>query len=244
VRLKILLELQKPVLIPWDYRTSLTRAVYEILALSDAEYSRWLHDEGFRRGNKVYRLFVYSDLQPQHCAPEKEGLRISQWLTWQVASPDSRFIERFIDGIGKKNHRLSLFQNSCEIVDILCMKLSLSLRSLTSATISPIVASTYNPGISRHPIYLSPDQPEFTQALEKNLIAKWEAFHEKHWNSGEFSIRVWDPKNKLVHVFDTNIRAWHLKIQMWGSEELVRFAYDAGLGEKNSQGFGMLKVGR
>jgi CRISPR-associated endoribonuclease Cas6 len=31
---------------------------------------------------------------------------------------------------------------------------------------------------------------------------------------------------------------------MWGSEELVRFAYDAGLGEKNSQGFGMLKVGR
>ena len=57
-------------------------------------------------------------------------------------------------------------------------------------------------------------------------------------------IRVWEPKRKKITVFKTDIIAWHLKAQIIGPEELVRFAYDAGLGEKNSQGFGMLEVGR
>jgi len=244
MRIKILLELQEALLVPWDYRTSLTRVIYDTVALSDAEYSRWLHDEGFKKGNKAYRLFVYSDLQPQHCIAEKEGLRVSQLLTWQVASPDLRFAEKFMDGLQKKNHRLDLFQTTFNVIDMLQLETPSFQGNLVPNTISPIVVSTYNPQISRHPVYLSPDQPEFVHSLEKNLIAKWEAFHGRTWNGGELGIRGWNPQNKLIRVFHTNIRAWYLKTQIWGPEELIRFAYDAGLGEKNSQGFGMLEVGR
>jgi CRISPR-associated endoribonuclease Cas6 len=242
MRLKILLEMERPTLIPWDYRTFLTRAIYDILAYSDKEYSRWLHDEGFKRDNKVYRLFVYSDLQLWRWESQKEGLCASYWMSWLVASPDLRFIEKFMDGLRKKE-TIELFQDSFKVVDVLKLRHPSFPESLTSYTVSPVVVSTYNPGVSRYPIYLRPDQPEFVQALERNLIAKWEAFHGRGWSGEELKIRVWNPRKKLVRVFETNIQAWHLQAQLWGSEELIRFAYDAGLGEKNSQGFGMIEVG-
>ena len=34
-----------------------------------------------------------------------------------------------------------------------------------------------------------------------------------------------------------------MNLQMWGNEEMIRFAYDAGIGIKNSQGFGMIESG-
>jgi len=244
MRLKILLEPSKePTLIPWDYRTSLTRLVYEILSLSDAEYGRWLHDKGFIRGKRVYRLFVYSDLQLWHRVPEKDGLLSSGNLTWQLASPDRRFIEKFMNGIRRKDQRLDLFESSFNVVDMLTMEAPSFPDAVTLSTISPVVASTYDPKMPPHPTYLSPDQPEFALALEKNLFAKWEAFHETPWDKEGFGLRVWSPRGKLIRVFNINVRAWYLKVQLWGSSELIRFAYETGLGEKNSMGFGMLEAG-
>ncbi|MDK2954420.1 MAG: CRISPR-associated endoribonuclease Cas6, partial [Kosmotoga sp.] len=37
-------------------------------------------------------------------------------------------------------------------------------------------------------------------------------------------------------------RAWHLVFKAYGDEELIRVGYQAGFGEKNSLGFGMVKV--
>ncbi|RLG47654.1 MAG: CRISPR-associated endoribonuclease Cas6, partial [Thermoproteota archaeon] len=37
-------------------------------------------------------------------------------------------------------------------------------------------------------------------------------------------------------------RAWHLVFKAYGDEELIKVGYQAGFGEKNSLGFGMVKV--
>lgn len=244
MRVKILFEAkQDPLRIPWDYRTILTAKIYEILAASDPQYSHWLHEQGFRKGNRVYRLFVYSDLKPSHWQVDREGLLASPWLIWQVGSPDQQFIEKLMKGLEHKRQSLEIFGTSLEILDMVRMEPSSLASGLVFHTISPIAASKGNPTLSKHPIYLSPDQPGFVEALEQNLITKWEAFHGKAWNGSVFGIRVWEPKQKLVPVFNITVRAWHLKLQMWGAEELIRFAYDAGLGIKNSQGFGMIEPG-
>jgi len=181
---------------------------------------------------------------PRHYSVEKAGLYISEWMTWEIASPDVRFIEKFSEGLRKNADKLDLLKDSFKVVDLLQIGLPAFAASLIFRTISPMVVSTFNPELSRHPIYLEPDQPEFVIALERNLVAKWEAFHNKKWEGEQPGIRVWEPQKKLISVFDINVKAWHLKVQMWGPEELIRFAYDAGLGAKNSQGFGMLEVGR
>lgn len=244
MRLKLLLETKGPTLIPWDYRAQLIGTVYKVLSLADPAYTHWLHTEGFKREKKVYRLFVFSDLIPRHFLAQKEGLYVSEWITWELASPDTRFVEKFREGLKKNANEIKLLGNTFEVVDILQTEFPSFSGSLLFRTISPIVVSTFNPEFSQHPIYLEPDQPEFTIALERNLIAKWEAFYGRNWKRERPGIRVWEPQKKLITVFNINVKAWHLKVQIWGPEELVRFAYNAGLGEKNSQGFGMLEVGR
>lgn len=87
-------------------------------------------------------------------------------------------------------------------------------------TISPIVSSTHPKVEGRPATYLSPDQIEFAQALERNLIDKWEAFHQDTWKDGEIKLRVWNPQSKLIEIFGIKVRGWHLMVQMWGSEEL------------------------
>lgn len=243
MRLRILLETRELITLPWHYRTDLTKAVYAILKAADPDYSTWLHEHGFRWQNRVYRLFVYSDLVPIHWDSSPQGLAGVRWMTWQISSPDPRFVEAFQRGLKHKEDQLELFGTIVEVIDIVRIDGPESGKGLVFRTISPVAVSAGDPNRSRHPIYLRPDDPQFVEALERNLIAKWQAFHQCEWNGGEFGIRVWNPKQKLIRVFDTDVRAYYLYLQMWGDEELIRFAYDTGLGIKNSQGFCMIEPG-
>lgn len=245
MRLRLVLENKAPITIPWNYRTALTAAVYETLTAADSEYSHWLHVQGFRqlRSKRTFRLFVYSDLMPVHYEVTPEGLANVQWLGWHLSSPDQRFVEKFLRGLKQKGMVLRLFDHLLEVLDVAIVDVPSISGAPRFHTISPVVVAKGNMPGSRHPVYLRPDEPEFVEALERNLIAKWEAFHQTPWENGEFGIRVWSPESKLVPVFNINVRAWHLEMQMWGSEELIRFACNAGLGIKNSQGFGMIEPG-
>jgi len=240
MRLRLLIEVQEAMTIPWDYRTALTRIVYEILRAVDPGYSTWLHEQGFRCDKRIYRLFVYSDLMPMHWNFSRDGLADVRWMTWHIGSPDQRFIDKLVLGLERNGQQLKLFGVFLQIVDMVCIEAPDLGSGLTYQTISPVAASIRKPD-SKHPTYLRPDQPEFVEALQRNLITKWQSFYGREWSGGEFGLRVWNPKQKLVRVFNTAVRAWYLKLQMWGEEELIRFAYDAGLGIKNSQGFGMIE---
>jgi CRISPR-associated endoribonuclease Cas6 len=241
MRLRILFESLKKITLPWDYRTDVTKVVYTILRIGDPDYGDWLHEHGFRWKNKTYRLFVYSDLVPIHWNLSKKGLADVQCVTWEIGSPDKRFMDAFMAGIERQRGELQLFDTTFKVVDMVHIE-PMELKSgLIFRTISPLSVSSADPNRLRYPIYLRPDQPEFIEGLQRNLINKWQAFHRREWKGEEFGIRVWNPKQKLIRVFNVNVRAWHLDLQMWGDEELIRFAYDAGLGIRNSQGFGMIE---
>ncbi|KPV65003.1 MAG: putative CRISPR-associated endoribonuclease-like protein Cas6nc [Candidatus Bathyarchaeota archaeon BA1] len=134
--------------------------------------------------------------------------------------------------------RISALYPSCarwNIVDLARIKIEPFPQEMVFRSISPIVCSTHPKIESKPATYLTPDRPEFVQALERISIHKWEAFNQRTWKDKEIiKIRVWNPKSKLVEIFGIKVRGWHLMVQMWGLEELIRFAYYAGLRERNS----------
>lgn len=242
LRLRILLETTKDVSIPWSYRSDLTRLIYTLIGLSDREYASWLHDKGYEKGGKVYRLFVYSDLQFQPREVSSAGLKSKGCIVWQLGSPDERFTKAVIHGIRLQESKLNLFESTFDVLDTLGTQFPKTRENPTFHTISPIVVSVQEKGRGLTPTYLNPEDQRFTEALERNLVSKYEAYNKKPAETEEFGIGLWEPKSKLIRTFNIDVRAWNLKLQMWGSDELMRFAYDAGLGERNSQGFGMIEL--
>ncbi len=242
MRLRVLLSTPEPVTIPWDYRSALTGAVYEILAEADPQFSTWLHEQGFRWGKRAYRLFVYSDLMPIHYQPTPKGLAEVQRIYWYIGSPDPRFVEKFVLGLERKERQFRLYNIPVQVVELLCTETPPFKPGQAFRTISPVAVSIGDPQQSKHPIYLEPKDPRFEETLGSNLIAKWEAFHQRPWEGEAVRFQILKPRQKLVRTFHTAVRAWHLTARIWAPEDLIRFAYDAGLGIKNSQGFGMLEV--
>ncbi len=59
-----------------------------------------------------------------------------------------------------------------------------------------------------------------------------------------FKISPEKVSNRNHHVIcfkDTVVKAWSGLYKIEGSDELMRIAFDCGLGAKNSQGFGMIE---
>jgi len=49
-------------------------------------------------------------------------------------------------------------------------------------------------------------------------------------------------RSKLFRVQGTKVRGWEGKFWVEGDPELIRIGYEAGFGERNAQGFGMVKL--
>jgi CRISPR-associated endoribonuclease Cas6 len=110
-------------------------------------------------------------------------------------------------------------------------------------TLSPIVASTgVRKGSKMEHRFLSPDEDDFWRVLETNLRRKalvLDIVPSREPLSFELVGR-W--RSKLFRVHGTMVRGFEMKFQVTGDAELLRIGYEAGFGERNTQGFGMVKM--
>lgn len=93
--------------------------------------------------------------------------------------------------------------------------------------------------------YFSPFESEFSELLEGNLKKKYEALYRSEPNGLSFSIEpigVSKRDEKIIDYKGTVIKSWMGRYRLSGSLELMKLAYDTGLGAKNSQGFGCFEI--
>lgn len=62
MRIKIVADVGKGLTLPVNYTHLLTGVIYRFLAESDPEYVSFLHNEGYRIGQKRFKLFTFSQL--------------------------------------------------------------------------------------------------------------------------------------------------------------------------------------
>ena len=89
---------------------------------------------------------------------------------------------------------------------------------------------------------LFPDKPKFYENLRRNLIRKHEAFYGEKPEDDELNLKVIDSKTKKIQIKNTSHRCVEMVFIAEGSKELLEIGYKAGFGERNSMGFGMVKV--
>lgn len=254
MRFKLTLQADKDTFgnkIPLSYSYELSSLTYRILSTSDAAFSEWLHENGFQSGNKRFKLFTFSRLHIPQYRIENDCVRIlSDTVEWQISFLPERSTQEFICGV---------FQNQTFELGTRYANVRFSVREISVLpspefaktmeleTLSPICISLRRENGKVD--YLAPDHPEAVLLIRQNLLNKYYAFHGKDYDESvfDFGFEVLSkPKSVLVTIKagtpqETRVRGFMCRFRMTAPVELMKVAYDAGVGEKGSTGFGMIR---
>ena len=92
-----------------------------------------------------------------------------------------------------------------------------------------------------------PPSDKFFKSIETNLIKKYCSFNNVKYTDKKIKVysEMGNVKRKRITIpkgpNTTYHRAYMMDLILEGNIDLIKFAYDVGLGEKNSMGFGMIK---
>lgn len=240
MRLNITLSPSGPVVLPVHYNYILQSAIYANL---DPELGGFIHDEGYGHGSRVFKPLTFSRLRGSYRLDRAAGtISFDGRVHLAVCSP----VEEICRSLGTSLLVRGSITLAGQKIPVECIEASMHVvlsDELTVVTLSPVVVySTLTKGDgSPYTCYYQPGEGEFEELVSRNLASKYKAFFGGQPPTGTVSVRpLRQPRLHVVYYKDTVIKGYSGPLLMTGPRELLLLALDAGLGSKNSQGFGCL----
>lgn len=242
MRLEVIFKTKHSV-IPINYQYQLCSFVYKRLRHEDQDFASFLHDRGF----KGFKLFTFSQLFFDSSTVKDQMLLVGEGKgRWYISSCSEDFIRNFFSSM-IESPVIEIEGNFFEIEQINTLSEPIFKDRMRFIMLSPLVVSIpVDRGGKLYHRYLLPDEPEFQQALKSNLLKKYSALYDEKIEA-EFSIEPdWDyirrrgRITKLIAIKDIQVRGTVFPFTAVGDTRLIKLGYEAGFGEKNSLGFGMV----
>lgn len=258
MRLLLHLDCDVNIALPLNYNYQLSSAIYNLLRFGSPEFSRFLHNSGFRIDGKKYKLFTFALRFDKIEVKDNYLILKSPKVTLHISSP---LIDTFI-----KNFVIGTFEN--KVIDITDKDQSINFRIITAEILpelvftnkmkfillAPMILSTlkdYDGKMQQY--YLRPeDKDDINRVLTKNLLNKKGLLNRNQTIDG-FCNLIWDEeylkKNKRITKkitinengrFPIDVIGIQAPFTIEGDPELIKVGYECGFGEKNSMGFGMV----
>jgi len=236
--------------LPWNHQYALSSAIYATIAYASPGFSTFLHDRGFIADGKRFRLFTFSSLRGKTLDRTSFGLLMQSPIELLCSSPVPEFVRAVAEGALQvgilKVGDVKLPVKQVETLPDPDFSSRMIFRPLSPVTVS---TGRVDPDGKMRATYLAPDDPAFYEHLSANLVRKYEALNKKSPEDVDVKFKLAPnliPENrrlsKLVDIKGIKVRGWLVPIEAEGNPELLRLAYETGLGEKNSAGFGMLEA--
>lgn len=252
--------------VPANYQYYLSSAIYHLLALASPDYATFLHEAGYQNASseRYLKMFTFSRLDIPAVRFAEGRLVAGNPRPWhlQIASPmDDEFVQNFVLGLFQQQELEIRGQNTgtrflIEQVEALAPpRFSEMMRF---KTLSPIVVSTMREHKGKlHPYYYRVNDPELSEAVRQNLLSKYEIIHG-HPSADdrlEFTLDVDylnrrggpEKVSKLITIKEgtreeTRIKGFECPFTLAGNPELMRVAWECGIGDHNSMGCGMVET--
>jgi len=237
--------------LPINYQYELSAWIYKIIAQGDRQYAEWLHTNGFSEKHRNFRLFVFSHIYSPDCKAEKDRLVFhSDKASFYLSLLPEKSTEAFIKGIFREQafsigDRMSKVQFRVQQVELIPPPDF--TNSFVFKTLSPAVI-TVSQETSQHPRYLSPEENDYGQRVINNLIEKYKLFYQRPFEGvSDYKFELLSPaRSKLVRIKsgtkeETQVRGYLFTFRLEADKDLLKIMYEAGMGEKNAQGFGCIE---
>ena len=238
--------------LPINYQYELSAWIYKIIAQGDKQYAEWLHKNGFSEKHRNFKLFVFSHLYSPGIKFDKDRLIFcSDKASFYLSLLPERSTEAFIKGIFKEQEfslgdRMSKVQFRVQQIEL--VPPPDFTDNFVFKTLSPVVVSVCQEN-SQYPRYVSPDEDIYGQLIRNNLIEKYRLYYQKEYEGDpNFHFELLSPaKSKLIKIKagtkeETAVRGFLFTFRLEVDKELLKVMYEAGMSEKNAQGFGCVEI--
>ncbi|WP_027309516.1 CRISPR-associated endoribonuclease Cas6 [Caloramator sp. ALD01] len=244
MRIKLNLYTKEQQHIDINYNYYISSFIYRCLEEIDGEMANRLHNQGFEYNDKKYKMFTFSNLFFEDYKIEKDRITFSGNVNLSISSPISEFTEYLVKSI--------LFKEEIKLGCAILKVDSISIPAIPEfrermkfKTISPITMSTAllkeDGRLLKRDLYIEDDR--FIKNIRRNVLAKYEIIHKKLPDDTRFDINFGkNTKGKLIKYKNgINIKGYLTDCEIIGNSELIEIAYECGLGDRNSLGFGMIE---
>ncbi len=252
--------------IPINYQYHMAAAIYQILSTASPEYAEFLHRQGhLGPDGKPRKLFTFSKLYFIPKATQQGNrllVKARSRVELVVSSPMLQdFLQHFVIGlferqridIGDLEGRMTLLVQQVE-----ALPEPVFGESTRFICLSPIVLTTQidtSHGMGTY--FYRPLDFGLAEAVRKNLLGKHKTAYGKAPDSDRLHFAVDEAyiqrqggqegvSKKITiregHEDKTEVKAFVAPFTLTGSTELMRTAWECGLGDKCSMGFGCVEV--
>ncbi len=232
---------------PLGYNREVQGMIYSNL---DSALADWIHNEGLSSGKRSFKFFTFSRIMGRF-RREGDSIRFSSPVKLHISSIHEQILQSLAEHL-LRGPVVHLGEQACDVLSIEVEKLPQMAKPVRVHTLSPItIYSTLTTADGRKKTYYyAPSERDWEEQILENLRRKaraigWSERQLGNLDNGKASVRPVRVSNrdlKIIKYRDTVIKAWAGIYELDLPEPFFLLAYDAGLGSKNSQGFGMVEV--
>ncbi len=230
------------IILPISYNHMVQAMIYENI---DSDLGDFLHNEGFQKGKRNYKMFTFSRLMGDYYLDKKNGKIIFRNpVKLIISSPYGEFN----NSIGYRllsSEKLQLGNNQVIVKELKVGREEITGEKIEITTLSPIVAysTLFRADGKKYTYYFNPHEKEFSEIVNNNLKNKYKAFYKEDPPEGDVEINpISRTKVSVVRYKDFIIKGYSGKFTIKGPLLLLELGISTGLGSKNSQGFGCVEI--
>lgn len=240
MRLEIILKGKNNFKVPFNYNHILSAIIYNKIA--DLNFANELHS------SKSFKFFTFSQIYIPKRRIVKDGIIAKDGvISFYISSPNDFLIKSLVDGF-LEDLEISFQNQKLTIQKIEALKTPEFSSKSEFKTLAPIIVRTKKEIDGELKIWDLAPSDKFFKSLENNLIKKYIKFN--NLTKTDKKINIYSDMNfvkrKRISInkgnATTHHRAYMMDFILEGDLDLIEFAYDVGIGEKNSMGFGMIKL--
>jgi len=213
--------------------------------IKNRDFREFLHEEGFKKGKRSFKLFTFSRLYGKYkIDSNNKTITFKYNFSLTVSSLVDDFINDFLQTCLLSNE-LQIDYQPVKVIGVEIEERKGIKDKILIKTLSPIVTySTVTIEGRKKTIYHSPYDNIFEKHIRENLLKKSEVIGEKI-EDDTLTIKPAENsrlKENITYFKKIIVKGWSGVFELQGNPRLLEIALGCGLGAKNSQGYGCIKM--
>ena len=223
--------------LPMNYQSLLQGLIYSIF--DKEEYGSFLHNEGYKLNNKIFKMFNFSNLLGKYNV-ENNCVIFDGDVRLYISSQSEEF-SKILYNFFIRNDRVVLNHQFLNIktIEFIETPYFKGEKDIIIKTLSPVVVCKT---VDKYVNYCKPSDEQFSSLCLSNLEEKNKALNNPVRQFVFDIIKVNFEKKRIVQFKNTFYISYLTELVVHTNYETLELLYNTGLSAKGSAGFGMIEA--